>query len=112
MRSSRLGTASGVRLWWTVPLGLVLLTAVVFVAVVLPALASAPDVPSQLVVRSSPAAAPTPTATTTPSTTRSSASPSPLQSTTVVVPVQPVVRETEDRHDDGVGSPSGEPRDR
>jgi hypothetical protein len=115
MRSGGPGAAPVIRMWWTLPLGLVVLTAVVFVAVVLPALATRPTVPSQLVVNRSPSSpAPTSTSTSTPTPTprRTSASPVPTRSTTVVVPEQPVVRESDDRHDDGGGSASEEPRDR
>ena len=114
MRSGQLGSAPASRLWWTVPLGLVFLTAVVFVAVVLPALATGPGVPAQLNVQRSaaPSATSTSTPTPTPRATRTSASPAPVRSTTVVTPVQPVVRETGEGHDDSAGSASGEPRDR
>ncbi|HET6818639.1 MAG TPA: hypothetical protein VFH66_15535 [Mycobacteriales bacterium] len=117
MRSGGTDAAYAARLWWTVPLGLVLLTAVVFVAVVLPALASGPGVPSQLVVNPAPSAADTttqsPRAASTTRQKKTKPSPTPTSSATVVVPaVQPVVRESGDRHDDGSGSASGEPRDR
>jgi hypothetical protein len=91
MRSGDDGAAAAVRLWWAVPLGLALVTAVVFVSVVLPALASGPSVPAELIVHRSPApAASTPTPTPTPTPTRS---------TTVVHPEQPVVRDSDDRHE-------------
>jgi len=115
MSSGDRGAAPVIRMWWTVPLGLVLLTAVVFVAVVLPALATGPAVPAQLVVNrspSSPAPTPTSTSTPTPTRTRTSPPPAPTRTTTVVVPGQPVVRESDDRREDGTGSGSEEPGDR
>jgi len=115
MRSGDGGVASVARLWWTVPVGLVLLTGIVFVAVILPTLASAPDVPTQLVVNRSPTPSATATSrpASTPSPHKTSASPAPLHSMTVVVPpAQPVVRESEDGHDDAKETASGEPSDR
>lgn len=92
MRSGDDGAAAAVRLWWAVPLGLVLVTAVVFVSVVLPALAGRPTVPSQLIVHRSPAPAASPSS-------RASPTPTPTRSTTVVRPDQPVVHDSDDRHE-------------
>jgi len=86
------GVAPALRLWWAVPLRLAIVTAVVFVSVVLPALAGGPAVPSQLIVHRSPA--PAASTSTTPSPT-----PTPTRSTTVVRPEQPVVRDSDDRHE-------------
>lgn len=86
------GAAPALRLWWSVPVGLAIATAIVFVAVVLPALARGPSVPAQLIVHRSPA----PAASTT-----SSPAPNPTRSTTVVRPEQPVVRDNDDRHEGG-----------
>jgi hypothetical protein len=96
MRSGDEGAAPAVRLWWAVPLGLVLVTAVVFVSVVLPALASGPSVPSELVVHRSPAPAASTSTSPPPSPTPT---PTPTRSTTVVRPEQPVVRDSDDRHE-------------
>src|SRR5213595_2018032 len=104
MRSDGRGDPTALRLWWTLPLAVVVVTAVVFVAVVLPALASGPRVPSQLVVHRSPSSARPSSAATE--------SPQPTGSTTVVDPEQPVVRESDDRHDDHGGHGSGESNDR
>lgn len=90
------------RLWWAVPLGLVIVTAVVFVSVVLPALAGGPAVPSQLIVHRSPAPAPSTSTTPTPKPTKTQTpkpTPTPTRSTTVVRPEQPVVRDSDDRHE-------------
>ena len=94
MRPGDDGAAPALRLWWAVPLGLAVVTAVVFVAVVLPALASRPGVPSQLIVHRSPAPAPSTSTTRSPTPT-----PTPTRSTTVVRPEQPVVRDSDDRHE-------------
>ena len=87
------GAAKAWRLWWAAPLALAIITAVVFVAVVLPALAGGAHVPDRLVVHRSPGTAQTPSPATT------SATPKPSRSTTVVPPEQPVVRESDDRHE-------------
>jgi len=92
MRSGDEGAAPALRLWWAVPLGLAIVTAVVFVSVVLPALAAGPSVPAQLIVHRSPA--PAASTSTSPSPT-----PTPTRSTTVVRPEQPVVRDNDDRHE-------------
>lgn len=94
MTSGKRGSAPAIRLWWAAPLALVVLTAIVFVAVVLPALAGGTHVPSRLVVHRSPgpAATPSPTPSTTPS-------PVPTRTTTVVQPQQPVVRESDDSNE-------------
>lgn len=118
MTSGDEGSTPALRLWWAVPLGLAVVTAVVFIAVVLPALAGGPAVPSQLVVHRSPVpaastpATSSPTSSPTPPTTPTSAAPQPTRSTTVVPPEQPVVRESGDRYEDRGGSGSGEPNDR
>lgn len=113
MKTGDEGGAPVLRLWWAVPLGLVILTAVVFVAVVLPALATRPGVPSELVVHRSPAPAnATPTVSVTPHPNRTSATPEPTRSTTVVRPEQPVVRESDDRHEDKRERGTGESDDR
>lgn len=113
MRSGDEGAAPIVRLWWALPLGLAIVTAVVFVAVVLPALAVGPSVPTQLVIHRSPApAGAAPSASATPDPVRSTASPQPTRSTTVVRPEHPVVHESDDRNDDGDGHGSGERHDR
>src|SRR4051794_27069611 len=104
MSSEVRGDPTALRLWWTVPLGLVVVTAIVFVAVVLPALASGPRVPSQLDVHRSPSPARPSSAAT--------GSPHPTRSTTVVPPEQPVVRESDDRHNDKGGHGSEESNDR
>lgn len=90
MRIGGDGATSALRLWWAVPVGLAIATAIVFVAVVLPALASGPAVPKELIVHRSPGPA---VSTTTPP----SPTPTPTRSTTVVHPEQPVVRESDDR---------------
>lgn len=107
MRSGDEGAAPAIRLWWALPFALVVVTAVVFVAVVLPALASGTGVPAQLVVHRSasptrPPTTPTPSRTASPHPTHTSTSPAPVptRSTTVVPPEQPVVRESDDRHED------------
>jgi hypothetical protein len=92
MSSGDGGAAPAVRLWWALPFGLALATAVVFVSVVLPALARGPTVPSQLIVHRSPMPAPSTSASITPT-------PTPTRSTTVVRPEQPVVRDSDDRHE-------------
>lgn len=127
MRTGTHAAASALRLWWSVPLGLAILTGVVFVSVVMPALAGGPDVPAQLVVPvASTSAGPTATPTTTPTApapaaTRPSATAHPTAgrptprwspSTTVVVPQQPVVRESDDGHEDSSSSGPGESNDR
>lgn len=109
------------RLWWTVPLGLAIVSAVVFVSVVMPALAGGPAVPVKLVVpvASSPVA--TASRSPSPTTTKKSASPRPAATTgpvrltpsaTVVVPRQPVVRESDDHSEHNGTSGSGESGDR
>ena len=111
MMSGDAGSAPAVRLWWAAPLALVVVTAVVFVAVVLPALAGGSRVPAQLIVHRSPgSSAPTPSAALTPPP-QPTASPVPTHSTTVVRPTHPVIRETESADDSG-GQRSGEPNDR
>jgi len=113
MKPGELRAVPASRLWWALPLGLAVVTALVFVAVVLPALASGPGVPSQLFVHRSPSpATPTPAASVTSQPPRTSASPQPARSTTVVVPEQPVVRESDDRQGDRTGNRSGEPNER
>lgn len=106
------------RLWWAAPLALAVVTAAVVMAFVLPTLAGGASVPAQLVVHRSPApASPSPTAShsrspsATPRPTQSTVSAQPSRSTTVVPPQQPVVRESDDRHDDG-GQGSGGRNDR
>ena len=106
MTSGDAGSAPAVRLWWAAPLALLVVTGVVFVAVVLTALAGGAHVPSRLVVNRSPtpgapSSATTPSVVTTPSSTTS---PRPTPTTAVVVPrEQPVVRESGDRYDDHAG---------
>ena len=110
MNSGDGGSVPTVRLWWAAPLALVVITAVVFVTVVLPALASSAHVPNQLVVHRSPSSsAPAPT----PTPRHTTASPVPTQSTTTVVrPTHPVVRESDDRFEGHGGNGSEGPNDR
>lgn len=117
MKRGEEGSAPALRLWWAVPLGLAVVTAVVFVAVVLPALAGGAGVPAQLVVHRSPASPSasypfTPATTVTPRPTHTSPVPLPTRSTTVVPAEQPVVRESDDRQDDRGERGSGGPNDR
>jgi len=122
MRPPYGGTTAALRLWWAMPLGLVVITAVVFVAVGLPALASGPGVPAQLVVRPSPpgpagtapaSAPPTAPPAVTPHPTGAAPSPRPTRTTTVVVPPeQPVVKQSDDGPGDGGTGGSGESDDR
>lgn len=102
MRPGDEGAAAAIRLWWAVPIGLAVVTAIVFIAVVLPALAGRPKVPAQLVVHRSPSSA----------APAMSPSPRPTRSATVVPPAQPVVRESDDRLEHSGGQRSGEPNDR
>jgi hypothetical protein len=108
MRPREQGSAPVIRLWWALPLALGVVTAVAFVAVVLPALASGPGVPAQLIVHRSAA----PTVSPSPHSGPSRASPESTHSTTVVRPEQPVVRESDDRHEAGRGDASGGADDR
>jgi hypothetical protein len=101
------GSPPAVRLWWAVPLTLVVVTAVVFVTVVLPTLAGGATVPSRLVVNRSPSSPSSPAAS--PSTTETAR---PTPTTAVVVPPeQPVVRESDDRHEGNAGRPGSGGRD-
>jgi hypothetical protein len=93
-------------------MGLAVVAAAVFV-VMLPALASRPNVPAQLVVRPSPPSAqPTPPAAVTPRPVGTSGPPHTSPSATVVPPEQPVVRESDDHGHDGGSDASGEINDR
>ena len=107
-------------MWWAGPLGLAVLSAVVFVSVVLPALTRGPEVPAQLVVNpgasvaatsrpSTPATGPA-SATPHPTATKSVARPVPLA--TVVSPVHPVIRQSDDQHEDRRSPGTGESNDR
>ena len=95
------GSTPAIRMWWAAPFALVVVTGVIFVAVVLPALAGSTNVPTHLVVHRSPARAASSSPTVTPRPVASTPAAQPTHSTTVVPPEQPVVRESDDRTEVG-----------